>query len=228
MVTLEKPFPLGVFYLWNGFIRWGYIKKITGDVVMGRIKSALEIALERTESVKSDKATIDQFESKQRGKRLANAFLEEAHISLEAEIKKTPKDQQASLKQGLFDVFVSQITLPVSQEDQKRIEAVGKGLQALIGNSGFTALYKQLVQALSRYLDEVAQYEEAIKGQYAPKLRQKEEELSRRLGRQVQIDPFQDPEFVSFYNQNMNALKENYEVALEQVRRQATALFEKG
>jgi hypothetical protein len=203
-------------------------KKFTGDVVMGRIKSALEIALERTESVKSDKATINQFESKQQGKRLANVFLEESNISLEAEIKKTPKDQQASLKQGLFDVFVSQITLPVSRDDLKRIEAVGKGLQALIGNFEFAALYKQLVQALSRYLDEVAQYEEAIKAQYAPKLRQKEEELSRRLGRQVQIDPFQDPEFISFYNQNMNALKGNYEAALEQVSQQAVAFFEKG
>jgi hypothetical protein len=193
---------------------------------MGRIKSALEIALERTESVKSDKATIDQFEAKQRGKRLANVFLEESKISLEDEIKKTPKDQQASFKQGLFDVFISQITLPASRDDEKRIEAVGRGFQAIIGNSRFTALYKQLAQALSRYLDEAGQYEEAIKGQYAPKLRQKEEELSRRLGRQVQIDPFQDPEFVSFYNQNMNALKENYQTAIEQVRQQAEALFE--
>jgi hypothetical protein len=194
---------------------------------MGRIKSALEIALERTESVKSDKATIDQFEAKQRGKRLANAFLEESKISLEEEIKKTPKDQQAGFKQGLFDVFVSQITLPASRDDEKRIEAIGRGLQTVIGNSRFAALYKQLAQALSRYLDEAGQYEEAIKGQYAPKLRQKEEELSRRLGRQVQIDPFQDPEFVSFYNQNMNALKGNYEAAIEQVRQQAESLFGK-
>ncbi|MDR2630413.1 MAG: hypothetical protein LBC60_05775 [Spirochaetaceae bacterium] len=194
---------------------------------MGRIKSALEIAMERTESVKGDKTSIDLFGAKQQGKRLANEFLENQKISLDEAIKKTPGDQQASLKQGIFDVLISRITLPLSRDDEKRIEAVGAGLRTVIGDARFTALYKQLTQALSRYLDEAAQYERAIKEQYTPKLRQKEEELSRRMGRQVQIDPFQDPEFVAFYNQNMNALKENYEAAIKQVREQALLLFEK-
>ncbi|MDR2103699.1 MAG: hypothetical protein LBP42_06325 [Treponema sp.] len=192
---------------------------------MGRIKSALEIAMERTESVKSDRAGIDLFEAKQQGKRLANEFLENQKTSLEEFIKKTPKEQRVSLKQGIFDVLVSRITLPLSPDDTKRLETVGKGLQTIIGDSRFAALYKQLLQALSRYLDEAAQYEESIKRQYAPKLRQKEEELSRRLGRQVQIDPFQDPEFAAFYNQNMNILKENYEAAIQQVREQAALIF---
>jgi hypothetical protein len=195
---------------------------------MGRIKSALEIALERTESVKSDKTSIEQFEARQRGKRLANEFLEDPKaISLGELIKKSPRDQQGALKQGIFDVLLAQITLPASPDDEKHIEAVGKGLDAVIGDSRFNALFRQLSQALSRYLAEAAQYEEAIKRQYAPKLQQKEEELSRRLGRQVQLDPFQDPEFIAFYNQNINALKGNYEAAIDQVREQAVLLFEK-
>jgi hypothetical protein len=193
---------------------------------MGRIKSALEIALERTESVKSDKTTIDQFEAKQTGKKLANAFLSGGEISLDAEIKKTPKDQRDSLKQGIFDLLLSQIILPLSKDDEKRIENAGKGLALVIGDSRFSALYKQLSQALSRYLDEVAQYDEAIRRQYAPKLRQKEEELSKRYGRQVQLDPLQDPEFAAFYNQNMNALKGNYQTAIDQVKAEAARLFE--
>jgi hypothetical protein len=192
---------------------------------MGRIKSALEIALERTDSVKSDKASIEQYDAKQRGKKLANEFLNNQDMKLEDEFKKTPKDHLASLKQGLFDVLVSQINLPSTPEDAKRIEAAGKGLQAVINNSRFTALYKQLVQAVSQYLDQAAQYEEAIKRQYAPKLRQKEEELSRRMGREVRLDPFQDPEFIAFFNQNINALKGNYEAAVDQVREEAVQLF---
>ncbi|MDR3338233.1 MAG: hypothetical protein LBT16_13625 [Treponema sp.] len=208
---------------------------------MGRIKSALELALERTESVKSDKSSIDQFETKQRGKRLANAFLEanagnaasgsmegggEKIPNLEQEIKKTAKEQQAALKQGLFDVFLSQLNLPVSPDDQKRIDAAGRGLQTVIGDSRWNALFKQLGQYLGRYLEEGRQYEAALKQQYAPKLRQKEEELARRLGQQVKLDPFQDPEFVAFYNQNMNALKENYQQVIDQTREQAELLFQ--
>ncbi|GHV16945.1 hypothetical protein FACS189493_3670 [Spirochaetia bacterium] len=193
---------------------------------MGRIKSALEIALERTESVSGDKSSIDKFEAKQKGKKIANEFLEGTFPSLEEGIKQFPKDQQEALKQGIFDVLISQITLPAAKEDEKRIEAAGKGLQTVLNNSRFNSLYKQLTEALSRYLDEAAQYDEAIRRQYAPKLRQKEEELARRLGRQVQLDPFQDPEFVAFYNQNMSALKDNYQAAVDEVREQAVLLFE--
>jgi hypothetical protein len=192
---------------------------------MGRIKSALEIALERTESVQSDKAGIGQFATRQQGKKLANSFLNEPDVSLEAAIKKAPEEQRDSLKQGIFDVLVTQITLPSSRDDTKRLEAVGNGLQTVIGDQRFTALYQQLAQALAHYLDEVDHYAEAMQQQYAPKLRQKEEEISRRVGRAVQLDPFQDPEFVNFYNQNMNALKDNYGAAITQVREQATALF---
>jgi len=193
---------------------------------MGKIKSALEIALERTDSVKGSKDSIGQFETKQKGKKLANEFLEGTGKSLEEEIKRANPDEQASLKQGIFDVLISQITLPVIKEDIKRIEAAGRGLYIVIGDKRFGEISKQVVQIVSRYLDEAAQYEQAIKRQYAPKLHQKEEELSRRLGRPVKLDPFQDPEFAAFFNQNMNALRENYQGAVDQVRDEAIRLFE--
>jgi hypothetical protein len=194
---------------------------------MGKIKSALELALERTESIKGDRSSIDQFEAKQRGKKLANAFLENPRDGLEGELKKCPKEEREALEQGVFDLLVTQINLPAFKEDQSRIEAAGKGLQAVIRDGRFTALYKQFLQAIAQYLNEMTQYDEAIRRQYAPKLRQKEEELSRRLGQEVRLDPFQDPEFVQFYSQTMNALKENYQSLTNQVREQATLLFEK-
>ena len=192
---------------------------------MGRIKSALEIALERTESVKGDKGSIGHFEAKQKGKKLANEFLEGGVKSLGDEIKKEAGDGQADLKQGVFDVLISQINLPMVKEDLKRIETAGQGLHTVIGDKRFGEIVKQFNQIMNQYLNEGAQYEEAIKQQYAPKLRQKEEEISRRFGRQVKIDPFQDPEFAAFYNQNMNALKANYQAAVDQVREEANRLF---
>jgi hypothetical protein len=194
---------------------------------MGKIKSALELALERTESIKGDRSSINQFEAKQRGKKLANAFLENPGDGLEKELKKCPREERESLEQGVFDLLITQVNLPVVKEDQARIEAAGKGLQAVIRDGRFTALYKQFLQASAQYLNEMTQYDDAIRRQYAPKLRQKEEELSRRLGQEVRIDPFQDPEFVKFYSQAMNTLKENYQGLVDQTREQATVLFEK-
>jgi hypothetical protein len=192
---------------------------------MGKIKSALEIALEKTESVKSDKGSIGQFEAKQKGKKLANQFLEGEVKSLQDELKKSPAGEKESLKQGIFDVLISQITLPLLKDDLKRIEAAGQGLSAIIESKRFTEISKQFVQIMNQFLDEAGHFEEAIKKQYAPKLRQKEEELSRRMGRKIKLDPFQDPEFASYFNQSIQTLKANYQAAADQVREEAQNLF---
>jgi len=191
---------------------------------MGVIKTALEIALEKTEKVKSDKSGIGQFEVKKRGKKLANDFLE-GEVDLAGEIKKTPAGDRESLKQGIFDVLVAQIALPAAKEDEKKIEKLGKGLSAVINKGEFNDMYRQLTMLFAQYIKEASQYEQMINQQYAPKLRQKEEELSRRFGREVRIDPFQDPEFVAFYNQHIKALKGNYEPVVEQAREEAKRMF---
>lgn len=192
---------------------------------MGKIKSALEIALERTEGVKGDKNSIGLFEAKQKGKRLANNFLDDPDLSLADLIKKEPESMRDALKQGIFDTLVSQIVLPVSVDDEKRLENVGKGLSLVINNSQFVILYKQFIQLISQYLSEFEQYTEAIKQQYAPKLQQKEEEIARRIGHHIKLDPFQDPEFVAFYNQHINALKKRYQAVVDQVKEQVEHSF---
>ena len=191
---------------------------------MGEIKTALEIALERSQTIKSDKSSIEQFEMKQQGKKLANAFLAGA-ADIAEEIKKTPKEGRESLKQGVFDVLIAQIALPASDDDRKRIEKTGEGLNLVIEKKEFSALFKELMQIIGQYLQEASHYEQMIRQQYAPKLRQKEEELSRRLGREVRIDPLQDPEFVAFYSQHIKALRGNYEAVIDQAKEETRKMF---
>ena len=194
---------------------------------MGVIKTALEIALEKTENVKSDKSTINQFDAKRRGKKLANAFLAgEADIA--DELKKASDADRESLKQGIFDVLITKIALPSGEdEDKNKIEKVGKGLSIILKqkNSEFSTMIKMLATLFAQYLQEASHYEQAIRQQYAPKLRKKEEELSRRIGREIRLDPMQDPEFVAFFNQHMNALKGNYEGAVEEAREKIKGMF---
>jgi len=195
---------------------------------MGVIKTALEIALEKTETVKSDKTSIDQFEAKQKGKKLANAFLA-GEADLAKEIKNAIEDKksglQNSLKQGIFDVLITQIALPAKEADETKLNKVGEGLSVIINNKEFSEMYNSFLLLVTQYISEASQYDKMIRQQYAPKLRQKEEELSRRMGREVRLDPMQDPEFVAFYNQHLNALKEKYEPVMEQAREAAKDMF---
>lgn len=194
---------------------------------MAHIKSALEIALERTESVKSDKAGVEQYELRREGKKIAGAFLEAPEEnSIDAALKRYSKDKIGAVRRGVLDILVAQISLPSGRDELVRLDNVGKGLRSVVADKKFALLFQQLAQALDRYLSELDQYDKAIRQQFAPKLRQKEEEIARRTGRRIQIDPMQDPEFVQFYNQNMGALKERYQNAVDQVREQAVVLFD--
>jgi len=199
---------------------------------MGVIKTALEIAMEKTENVSGDKSVIDQFEMKQKGKKLANTFLSADNSMSEADLLKEIKNasslQQESLKQGFAEVLIAQINLPESKEGADHLEKTGQGISAVIDPSkknAFSAMFNQLLQIASQYLEEKAQYEQAILQQYAPKLRQKEEEIARRIGRAVHLDPMQDPEFAAFRGQHMTALKNNYAPVIEQAREETKKLF---
>ena len=67
--------------------------------------------------------------------------------------------------------------------------------------------------------------EKSLKAQYGPKLRQKEQELARRLGQEVKLDPMQDPEFVAFFKQNVGKLKEQYQQALDNAKEDLKAMI---
>jgi hypothetical protein len=189
---------------------------------MAQIKSALEVALERTEQVRSDRGSIELYKAKQQGMKLANQFLADTAFPLEAEIKKTPREQRASLNEGLLDGLLARLSLPYLTEDLKPLEAVGKALALALPNKGpFLALYKTFLRQIAQFPEEYKQYDRAIRQQYAPALRQKEEALSKQLGYAVKLDPMQDPEFTAFYNQNMQQLKAGYETLIAQVKQAA-------
>ena len=51
---------------------------------------------------------------------------------------------------------------------------------------------------------------EAIDRQYAPRLKKKEEDMSRQMGRPVKINPATDPEFQSMVRQYVAQLDAKY------------------
>jgi len=193
---------------------------------MGKIKSALELALERTESVSGGKDSIVLFQAKQKGKKLANEFLSGAISSFETALRDESDHARQNLKQGIFDVLISRLTLPATKDDFPSVERAGSALCLIIGNKVFTNLIQQFNQLMTQFLDEADEYQKAITAQYEPKLRQKEDEIARRYGQRIKLEPMQDPEFVAFFNQHMNELKGNYQGIIDQVRDQAKQYFQ--
>ncbi|NLJ46397.1 MAG: hypothetical protein GX430_07535 [Treponema sp.] len=199
---------------------------------MALIKSALEIALERTKDMKADPASLRAFELKQEGQKLAGEFLADpASVDLEARVKAVPKEERSVLKAAIFSVLAARIQLPLTKAGipQETLDALAKGFSALspspFPDKRIGGLIKQIGDFLARYLDDASNLDAALRKQFEPKLRRKEQELAARTGQSVRLDPLSDPEFLKVYQQNVGHLKSQYQSALDRAKEDLAAML---
>jgi hypothetical protein len=200
---------------------------------MAMIKSALEIALERSKDIKVDEAALEANALRVEGKKAAGRYLDDPESgSLEEKLSKYPKDKRLPVREGMFDVLASQIQLPANEASASKLEILSAGFSALAAGSGagllgagsakadkrVQALFQQLAGFFKQYLDDMKNVEQAIKKQWGPKIREKERQMAARMGQDVRIDPMSDPEFAAFYKQNVSAARAQYQAALEKAK----------
>lgn len=189
------------------------------------IKSALEIAMEKTKSLQVDKKALLEQEAKIEGKKLAGSFLNNpGEVNLTEALKKIPEDKLDYVRAGIFEILLANLQLPVTTapaQAQSRLKLISEGLSAIAGKTATAQLktvVPQIETFLRQYTEDLQQADEAIKKQYAPRLKMKEQEMSARLGQPVKINPMSDPEFNKFYTQNINRIKSQYQEYLDRIK----------
>jgi hypothetical protein len=207
---------------------------------MALIKSALELALERTKDMKVDPAAIEAAELRQEGKKAAGMFLDDPETSdLSKKLSACPKDKRPQLKEGMFEILLSQLVLPTNEANLGKLDRLAAGFAALSEGSGLLggplggavaekriqAVFQQLQSFFHRYIDDMKNVEQAIRKQWAPKLREKERQMSARLGQDVRLDPMMDPEFANFYKQNVGAVRQQYQEVLDKTKKELGSIL---
>ncbi|MFP4373068.1 MAG: DUF6657 family protein [Spirochaetaceae bacterium] len=194
---------------------------------MAEIKSALELALEKTKNVESDPKAIEAHEHRNAGKRLASRLQEERDLDLKKELKQYSGERRAWVEEGFSQVVLAAISLPSSEEELERLTALREGLTVVLGKGrDLDYLFQQVHGLFKQYLENRRQLIEQIRNQYAQRMRQREQELSRQYGTQVQLDPSSDPEFSKTLQDNLGRLREQYQGVVEQVREELSSMFE--
>ncbi len=194
---------------------------------MSQIKSALELALEKTQDVHSDRKSLEAYEMRQQGKRLVSKLNEDPELDIKKELKQFSGEQQRSVKEGFYQVIMSNLGLPNSEADLAKIDTLEKGLGAVIKDRGSVQqLFEQTRGLLKQYLENRQHLIEQLRNAFADRMRQREEELARQFGHAVKIDPAQDPEFASALQQHMGRLRQQYEGVLQQLRTELDRMFE--
>ncbi len=204
---------------------------------MAMIKSALELALEKTKDLKLDPEALEASELKQEGKRTAGHYLENPEsVDLAKRLEACARDKRVHLKEGMHEVLSAQLQLPTGELGVEKLDAIARAYVALASGSGLLgvggaiaekkiqAIFQQLGAFFRQYLDDMRNVEQVIRKQWAPKLREKERQMSARMGQDVRIDPMMDPEFSAFYKQNVSALRQQYQDALDKAKADLAAI----
>lgn len=208
---------------------------------MAMIKSALELALERTKDIQIDAAAIEAAELKTEGKKAAGRYLEDPSSgSLGDVLSGYPKEKRAKLREGMYETLAAHIQLPGTEASLERLEVLAAAFASIAGSSGsgllgavgaqaadkrVHALFQQLGGFFKQYLEDMKNVEQAIRKQWAPRIREKERQMAARMGQEVRIDPMSDPEFAAFYKQNVSAARAQYQQALDKAKEDLAAML---
>lgn len=186
---------------------------------MGEIRSAIDIAMEKTAHIEGDRSSAENRELKNSGKRAAGAFLETGDSDALAKTLAGKKPEQVKLiQEGAISIFLATLRLPVMEDDLGKVERIGSGLEALLPGMGLKELFGQVMQILHTYLSERDQLKGALEQQFMPKLRAKQQELSRRYGQNITLEPSQDPEYMAALSKNLRMIEQKYDTVLDEVR----------
>ena len=197
---------------------------------MARIKSAWELALERTSDIKSDKDSVRANELKRQGQKIASEYINSSNPEVKdinEALKSYSKDEQREVRKSVVDVLLSQVSLPRDRQFKEKLEATKNGLAALSKNSKkVSGIIDQIAQFFDQYLQYQQQITDQLKQQYEPQLRQKKEQLSRQYGYSVDLKPEQDPEFNQLLKKNLQQLEEQYQQALTKAREELRSFID--
>jgi hypothetical protein len=195
---------------------------------MGVIKSAYEIAMENSKSIEANKELVETNRLRDEGKKLVSRLLEDAAFDVKAALKAWEPAQAKLVKEGLLQSLLANLVLPYDELAAKNTKRIGDALGAAVTDAKkITMIFSQLDGFFKEYLGERKRLVEAIDKQYGPRLKKKEEELSRQMGRPVKVNPAADPEFQSMVRQYMAQLDTKYTEVLDGAKEEIRTIFSK-
>ena len=194
---------------------------------MSEIKSALEIALERTQDVEANKEALEANTFMTEGKKAVSKFLSEEDVDLKKLLEGHDKKHLRYIKEGALQALLANLKLPPDEMSLLQSKKAGKGFYALTADSKHLGkLLNQMEQFLEDFLQERKRVVEAVEQRFQPILQQKEQAMSQQVGARVKIDPAMDPDFQKMLRENMTILEDRYNQVLSRVKQELRRLSE--
>ena len=197
---------------------------------MAIIKSAWELALEKTEGLQVDSEKIKSDLTIKEGRQVAAAFLNDIDVTKEKTAERYnafPADKKKLIKEGMTLTLLSNLTLPRNALFKETFSKVlDLGLIIADGNEQIKEILGQLEGFFTQYLENQDDLIDRLKAQFEPHLKQKEAQLRAQYGPNFTLRPEQDAEFMKILDQQLSKLDDQYTQILTQAKDQIKELLE--
>ena len=189
---------------------------------MGKIKSAWEIALEKTEGITIDKEKMKYQSDVEKARKAAGSYMLADKADDEAFINNLKDIDPKAMKEGLLMTADANISLPESEEgNEERFRRI-KTIIAIASdnNSNALALTDELIGFLNQYPLHRKDLVEKMKAQYKPILDEKSEKLSKQYGQDIHLTYENDKEFMEAASKNLERLENQYQQTVRNAKAQ--------
>ena len=191
---------------------------------MGRIRSAWEIALERTENIEVDENKIRMNAKIEEIRKIAGSFLSSEERDL-AKLEKLDGFEQDEIRQGLKIILMGSITLSANKIDSERLERLMLLSGYAFKDEESYSLYGKLLQLVAQYPEHREQLVQQLEETLEPELRQKEEMMKQQYGQEVHLSLEDDKEMVEIIKSNLDKLNGQYEELIKGAKEKLEKVF---
>ena len=195
---------------------------------MGRIRSAWEIALEKTQDIEIDKSKLEKENNITAARTLAGRYLNyDEEMSEDALRKEYEKIAGLDgVRDGIRTSIMQNLTLPAETVLNDRYERLETLASLISGNdSQVMSLMRQITAFLKQYPEHQKQLYEQLKEHFRPMLEEKAQQLREKYGQDIPLSLENDKEFVQVANKQLEELRKQYESNLDAAKSQLEAIL---
>lgn len=190
-----------------------------------RIKTALEIALEKAKNINFSDEELKESEYFETGKKLAGKFVAEKNLNLQEALKAYSKKEIDQIRKGLEFILMANVSFPKNESDIKDMRRVMEGVVSLKKNKQAAAqLCAGLEEHFKNYLEQKKQIYNQLKNNYLAQMKQAQEDMEKKTGTKVRIDVEKIPEFQKEWNQILLQIEQEYSGVLDGAKEELKAL----
>ncbi len=189
---------------------------------MARLKSAWEIALEKTEELNVDLEKINREKAIKLGRKICGLYINDIDFTKDKLIEAYDKEEnKKALREGIVNNLLLNICLPKDESFEKTIDKLIDIIQILDEyNEQLVTTLNQIKEFFNQYLNHQNDLVNQMKEQFEPVIKQKEAQLQQQYGPNFSYTADQDQEFMKLLEDNLKKLDDQYNQSLNEVKEQ--------